>query len=216
MNSPSFRTKLRIFPYLKNKKLANRLKIDNESLHYISIREHADKITYIIKKHINMMNLNENNITITDATAGVGGNTLSFGINFKKVNAVELDNLRYNYLNNNISVYKLANIDTFNADSNVILRSLNHDIVFIDPPWGGRGYKDYDKLKLKLGDISIEEVCNILLDDTTIKENPKFIVLKLPVNYDYIYFYNNVSSKNIYFYDMNKMILLIIHRFNIK
>jgi len=93
----------RLFPYINN---ISKLKIDDDSINYISIRDDANIITIIIQQHLNNFNLSSTNIVITDATAGVGGNTLSFANNFEYVNAIEINKLRCDYLRNNIDTYQ--------------------------------------------------------------------------------------------------------------
>src|SRR5689334_14236202 len=84
----------RMFPYLDDKEKLSKIKIDKDSIHYISPREYADKITNIIKQHLFKLNLDVENICLTDCTAGVGGNTISFALTFKSVISIEIDKLR--------------------------------------------------------------------------------------------------------------------------
>ncbi len=211
------KTILRLFPYLDNKDKASKLKIDDDSIHYISVREYAQKITNIIRHHLIQLNIDPLDAIITDATAGVGGNAISFGMNFKKVNAIELDGIRSQFLQNNAEVYDLDNINVINDDCTKILTELdNHDVVFVDPPWGGKNYKYYDYLRLHLSDISIEMMCNGILNDKWMAKTPSVIVFKLPTNYDIKYFYDNVDSNFIYFHDLKKMILSVVINPNLK
>lgn len=204
---------LRLFPYLNNKEDAYKLKIDDESIHYISIREYAEKISAIIKENLNRIGIAQQDAIITDATAGVGGDTISFAKNFKLVTAIELDHLRSEYLQNNINIYNCNNVSVINGNCTELVKTIdNHDVVFIDPPWqpDNTSYKKYDNLRLSIGDDPIELFCNKLMDETYMKKIPKLIVLKLPKNYDVTYFYNNIVNKKIYYYDLNKMIILVI------
>jgi len=207
------KTLLRLFPYIHDKTRAEQLKIDEESVHYISLREIACKISSIITWHLKRLQISTNNCTITDATAGVGGDTISFGTIFKEVNAIELNELRFEYLVNNINVYDLKNITTYNEDCINIIGQISHqDVVFIDPPWGGRTYKQYNNLKLNISDISIEEFCNRLLDINNNKliSYPSLIVLKLPQNYDLKHLYDVVESNLIFLHELKKMNIIVI------
>jgi 16S rRNA G966 N2-methylase RsmD len=208
MDNISLKTILRLFPYISNKKRASCLKIDDDSLHYISLREVANKITIIISHHLKKLGLNKN-IIITDATAGVGGNTISFGMKFDYVNAIEIDEQRYEYLVNNISVYNLTNIITFNSDCLDIITRLKHDVIFIDPPWGGKDYKQYQKLRISLSNKPIESICNEIIT-TKIHKPPKLIVLKLPTNYDIEYIFKIIKSDTIYLHKLKKMLIIVI------
>lgn len=206
-----YRMILRLFPYLKNKALAAKLKIDDDSLHYISIREFAKKISDIITFHLKGIGIDPYNAIITDATAGVGGNTLSFAKYFRYIYAIEIDKIRADYLKNNIQVYELNNIQVINDDClNILPRLTDHNVIFIDPPWGGKSYKDHNNLKLEISDISIETVCNQLINKNKMSHVPDIIILKLPKNYDIVHFYGTLNEKTIYFYDLNKMIILVV------
>ncbi|CAH6421513.1 mRNA capping enzyme [uncultured virus] len=201
----------RMFPYLQNKSKLMQLKIDQESTHFISFRDHADKITQIIKQHVKKINCYCRDLIITDCTAGVGGNTLSFGHYFKFVNAIEIVKIRCQYLQNNIDVYDLKNIKIFNEDCTKILDKLEHNIIFVDAPWG-LDYKKFKNLRLNFGNQQLENFCIDLMNPNIMKKIPELIVLKLPKNYDVLYFYKIISSKNrqIYYYDLKKMIILVI------
>ena len=215
MNNLNIQTKrktlFRLFPYISDKDAVGKLKIDDESIYYISIREYAEKILSIIKFHLDMINKNISSSIITDSTSGVGGDTISFAKEFKKVYSIEINEERYKILKNNTSVYSLKNIEFINNDcTKCITNIIDHDVVYIDPPWGGKGYKNHKCLRLNISNISIEQFCNNLMNSQIMKNIPNIIVLKLPMNYDIIYFYKNVNKKNIYHYDLGKMIILVI------
>ena len=204
------RTILRLFPYLKNKELCSKLLIDDESIHYISIREYAEKISDIIRIHMEMLDIKKEDIIITDTTAGVGGDTISFAKNFKHVYSIEIDKVRSEYLKNNIGIYDCDNVTIFNDNClNVINTIENHNVIFCDPPWG-LDYKKYSIIRLTLGDTSIELLANKFTDSGYMKKVPEIIVLKLPKNYDIVHFYKSLNNYNMYYYDLKKMIILVI------
>ncbi len=120
------------------------------------------------------------NITISDVTANVGGNTLHFSKVFSKVIANEYDIDEYNRLIHNMSVYNCNNIEFLNKDYTEIYQDIKQDVIFIDPPWGGPLYKTYDKLKLCLSNQDICTMINTLLNN----KKAKLIVLKAPSNVD--------------------------------
>ena len=156
----------RIFPLLKNSTCYNKLKIDDESFSYITIREIADLITKVICHHLMKFNINPQKVNIVDYTAGVGGNVLSFVKYFNHVTAIESCALRASYLKNNVEIYGFKNITIINDTSinyhnNELIMS-DTNVVFVDPPWGGSSYKDCDELlQLKLDNISME---NLFID----------------------------------------------------
>ena len=125
-----------------------------------------------------------NNYIITDGTAGVGGNAISFDKYFKKVNAVENNSTRFKYLVNNMKIYESQLTEFYHADYTTIYLKLEQDVVFLDPPWGGPDYKNQNKIKIKLSNIPIETIINNLMNT----QQASLVVLKLPLNYDYEYF----------------------------
>lgn len=212
----NFESVLRIFPYLDDREKAKKLQIDDEALCYITHKSFAEKICEKIIENLKSMGIDSKECTITDATAGVGGNVFSFSKNFKKVNAIEIDKKWFAYLKNNTSLYNLSNIEFFNEDCMKRLGNLGEqDVVFIDPPWGGRSYKDEDKMRLKINEESIESICNDLFDIKKTKSPPKIIALKLPKNYDVKYLQDNVRSQQIYFFNLYKMFFFIIKNPNL-
>lgn len=206
-NQLDTKIKTRLFPYIKNINKMKDLKIDKESIFYISLREDAELITDFIKYNF-PLKLNETfqDLCITDATAGVGGNTISFGKNFKYVNSIEIENTRFKYLQNNIKVYNLKNINTYNEDCLNIIHKLYSDIIFLDPPWGGKDYKYKTNLKLFISDKSIEDICFDIME----KKLTRLIVLKLPLNYDTNNFSNKLFNFKISIKKLNKMLILTL------
>jgi len=203
----------RIFPCILSTGEMRNLKIDNESLKYISLKEDASYISRVISSAADKIKLSSNKIIVTDCLAGVGGNSISFCRNFSKVYSIEIDKLRHSMLVNNLDIYKCTTISiSYNDDFiNIVKNITDHNVVFLDPPWGGQSYKDVKKLRLNIGKSSLEVVCNMLLDSSQMIKIPEIIILKLPKNYDICYFYNNLKNKNIYYYDLKKMIILVIY-----
>ena len=190
-----------LFPVTSN---INNLQIDDVGKYSISKPDDANVITRLIKKELYNNKITKN-IIITDATAGVGGNTISFCDNFFKVNAIEINKIRFNYLKNNLIVYDYHNFDLFNTDMLSKIFELKQDIIFIDPPWGGKGYTKHKNLNLFINDKEISEISKEILD----KNICSFLVLKLPYNYKL----DKLSILNKYYitnYLIRKKILLVI------
>ena len=220
---------IRIFPILKNTNNYSKLLIDEESFSYITIREVAELTSKIICHHLIKYNINPQKIKLTDYTSGVGGNVLSFSKYFSHILAIEIDKTRAEYLENNINVYNLKNITVINDSAinyheNRLLED-NPNVIFIDPPWGGNDYKNNDILKIKLGDFYIEELVMDIFKkfsnnhkiNSSDNYSNKFVVLKLPKNFDIENFYFFLKNNNdinfyiisSYLYILNKMLLLV-------
>ena len=196
----------RLFPDVNTLQLHHKLKINQESIMYITIPTDAEQITRIIKNHLAEISREGTDIVVCDATAGVGGNTISFAQHFGKVHAVEVDTERFNYLTNNVNAYRFENVTLHHGDCHVVVPQIGpQDVIFVDPPWGGKGYKKREKVVLRMGDSDVEDTCLRFLTSA------KILVVKLPKNYDVEHFYRRVSpeTKRIYLYELNKMVIIV-------
>jgi len=165
--------------YSKNVDLS-KLKLSNIGIYSITKPYYAQLTSSIIKKYFNNMD----NIIITDANGNMGGNTINFANNFKKVNAVEILKLHYDILENNIKVYNLDHkVNFYHKDYLDIMFKLKQDVIYIDAPWGGKDYKNKNKIDLFLDNVNLIHITNKLIN------NAKLIVLKLPLNFNLNKFY---------------------------
>jgi 16S rRNA G966 N2-methylase RsmD len=182
------------------------LKIDDISKYSITLPNRADIISRIILSYFNITENSINRIIITDATAGVGGNVLSFCKYKLDVNAVEIDKDRFSYLLENIKEYNYNDVMVYNRDYVEIYEDIKQDVIFIDPPWGGVEYKNVlSELTLKLGSMEIEELCiNI-----NRKKLSKITVLKLPYNYNINYIKCKINIP-MTIYRMKNILLVVI------
>jgi len=177
---------INMFPFFKkediekssnNKKL---LKITDKGKYSISKPVDADWITNIIVNFsINILKKDPSTQNIIDATAGIGGNVINFSKNFLQVSAIEINAVHYEVLKNNINALDLKNIKLYNDNflNFVEIHKNNNSIFFLDPPWGGKSYKNFKYFNLKLGKIMIHDVINILY-----KKGYKYVFLKAPIN----------------------------------
>ena len=226
-NRNALNLKRLIFPPIPEEKL-HQLMIDDESYKFITFTSSAQEITNIIMNSLidfpcpstenknewdnkNLINKMER-LVITEMTAGVGGNVLNFAKYFKYVNAVEIDNTRYQYLKKNISLYNFQNVNCYNANSVDLLidkDDIAQDIVFFDPPWGGKNYKAFDNLRLKFEEYSIENICHILFG----REQTKMIVMKLPNNYDFVYLNEELKEYKISKILLDRMTIIVVKKY---
>jgi predicted RNA methylase len=134
-----------------------------------------------LKKHIGSLI----DLSILDATANVGGDTILFGLNFKHVSSIEINDTNFNALKHNVSLYKFDNVDIYKGDSTSLFDNYVSDIVYFDPPWGGPDYKTKKELDLYIGDKRIDLFIKNDLLSRTASYRPKYIMLKLPFNYNW-------------------------------
>lgn len=162
------------FPYISKIKHSE-LKIDDVGMYSISTPKNADIISRLIKK-----NFYAQNIVVTDAMASVGGNTLSFASHFYYVNAIEIDSRRFNYLASNINLYGKENVLCIKGDYMSLMYKIYQDVIFMDPPWGGKSYKEFEEISLEIEGRTLESIC----EEISNAKLCKMIVLKLPLNYN--------------------------------
>jgi 16S rRNA G966 N2-methylase RsmD len=196
------------FPDMTNKNIM----MDDVAKYSITLPEKADMISEIIKKnyHLNYQTDDITQLTITDAMACVGGNTLSFAKSFKAVNANEINITRYQYLVNNMKEYNIDNISFYNGNYLNLINKLKQHIVFVDPPWGGPIYKSQYKMDIIINTDDDKEVkLHEIIDDIFKDENEtKMIIFKLPINH-------NIDNFKKYKYKMaclKNMILMMIFK----
>ena len=177
-------TEYNFFPDSSGKKIL----LDDVSKYSITLPDKAQTISEVTKKNYQLVFPDDDlsNITITDAMACVGGNTLSFSNFFNKVIANEINTTRYQYLIHNMKEYNRENIVFYNDNYLNLMNKLEQQIVFIDPPWGGPIYKSQYKMEIVLQDeaekeTNIHEMVNILFENNS---GTKMIIFKLPINHN--------------------------------
>lgn len=176
------------------------LKLDEEALYSVTDQYTSDKISKEIKRVCPDVKI------ITDGTACIGGNTYSFSKYFDKVQAIELELQKYEFLIHNLTVLDTKNINIYHGDCTMIIPTLFQDLIFLDPPWGGPNYKDKKTVDLYLSDIKLEHICKLF------KKYTKYIALKVPLNFDVEPFNEATKSYMTLIYkntELRKMQLLV-------
>ena len=163
-----------IFP---NEKISKDPWLTVEGQYSVVYPSHAEIMIKIIRKHLFRDNLNMNESVIIDGTANVGGFVLTAAKYFKKVHAVELSEMNMIALKNNIEAYNRKNVELHLGDCTEVMKELQHNVIFLDPPWGGPyGYAE-EAMNIKLSNYTMADIIN--------EYNKSLIVLRLPKNYDY-------------------------------
>jgi 16S rRNA G966 N2-methylase RsmD len=195
----------KLFPKLNGVTLSN-LKIDPESVSYITTPHEAKRIADIIAKHAGHHKDVKASVLV-DATGGVGGDTITLSTQFGSVISIEIDTDRYSLLKHNVNEYKSTNVTTINGDSLIIIPKLSDvDVIYADPPWGGKDYKIKENLRLTLGSTEIEKFILDCFNPEIMATIPKLIALKMPKNYDLKYMYEKIThSFDIYLYQLKKI-----------
>ena len=164
-----------------------KLLFTNDSLYSSSKAKGSQKLIDIIFNVCKTYDL-----IITDGTANIGTDSIHLANKFKNVNCVEINKDNFYALKNNISILNLKNnIKSFNDDICKLIENLEQDIIYIDAPWGGKGYKELTKLKLYLGNV---EILDFFLQN---KHRAKYFIFKIPFNYDFDYLKTYICCKTI-------------------
>lgn len=89
-------------------------------------------------------------LRVIDAFAGCGGNAIGFARAGCRVTAIELDAARLAMARHNAAMYGVADrIEFLGGDACALVAGREADLLFLDPPWGGR----YSKERTALGDL---------------------------------------------------------------
>lgn len=132
----------------------------------------------IIKLIVYLFGEDIGDLVITDATASMGGDLINFAFRVKHVNGVEINSDNFKILQENCESFRCSNITLYNDDYLKLYDKLEQDIIYIDPPWGGSAYKEKEYIQLKLGDLYLWELINLIIE----KRLTKYILVKAPLN----------------------------------
>lgn len=190
-----------------NNEIFKKIMFTTDSIYSSSKLKGSMKLIDIILKTTN----NNLDLIITDGTANIGTDSIHMAEVFKHVNAIEYSIINFGALQNNVNVLnKRNNMKTYNGDTNYLIKEISQDLIYIDAPWGGPNYKEFNKLRLYLGDV---EILNFYLEN---KDKAKYFVFKVPYNYDFDYFRGYIIDKvTIYPYKNEskiKYFLIVIER----
>lgn len=191
------------FPYVKDVDM-NKLKITEEGRYSVSKPEVSILIQQYILKKIGSIGEKTRGLTIVDGTGNVGGDTIGFGLNnnFNSVLTTETNKENYDVLVNNVKVYKLEDkVKLYNEDFVTFLKNMKEnycDIIYFDPPWGGKDYKFKAKLSLFMSKINV----GLLVKDMKSRKLCKYVVLKIPFNFNITAFQNLAELDDISIYNI--------------
>lgn len=182
----------------------NKLKITTVGVYSVTSYKSNRQIVEMIRKKVG------SDITIMDSTACVGGDTIGFALNFKHVISIEKDYINYNALVNNVNIYKLNNVTISNKnfveDGMNIIGKFKPDVVYFDPPWGGKDYHIHKNIDLYLDNKNIKDIIKDILGTFKFV---KMVVLKVPLNYNH----ENLSLiGNATIHNLKKFQVILVNR----
>ncbi len=176
------------------------LKITDKGLYSISKPIDAQWITNEVAKTFPHLK------KIVDGTAGIGGNTISFSRYFESVIGVEFNQVHYDVLQNNMKALRLHNVKLYHENILEYYKKIEkpeEQILFLDPPWGGKRYKQFKHFILKMGKYFIHEFIEELY-----QYGYRYIVLKAPLNLNVQLILQHISFQNMKIVKHSNMLLL--------
>ncbi|GBG29147.1 Trimethylguanosine synthase [Hondaea fermentalgiana] len=180
---------------------------------------------------------------ITDATACVGGNAISFLRYFRVVNAIELDEARCGMLKHNLDLCLeherlttlsghrfikmggekddaaearaadrppeelppiIGKLNIYKGDCLQVCPQIRQDLLFLDPPWGGKQYHKRDKVVLFISKRPLAEICK------TLGKTTQYLAIKVPFNADLTDLEQDSSCKFVKEVKLERMKLLVL------
>jgi len=157
------------------------IRLTEEGAYSYTKRKDGEKTIQFLKRCIDSLHTR----SVLDGTACVGADTISFGLNCRVVHAIEMNSENWRALHHNVSLYNLKNVHLHKGDSTIMYTEYPSDILYLDPPWGGLGYKQKNIVDLYLGNKRVDE---FLQDSVLAKDSawrPQWVILKLPSNYNW-------------------------------
>jgi len=200
LNKPGkvYNTLRNYFPKTQGVNRGN-LEMVKESIFSVSKPWDSKKLSDFISQTLGIGS--KKHATITDATANVGGNTISFTNHFKYVNAFEINPQACSALKNNLSVYHVQkNVNVVCGDYTKKWNTVDQNAIFFDPPWGGPEYYKKDKIDLFLGNQNIQNI----ISDIVLSGKCNIFFIKIPHNFDDKKFKNDLVDSDIQIKDFEK------------
>ena len=145
------------------------LKIDDVGRYSVTKPQDAKKLHEVISKKGPFR-------SACDGTACVGADTLYLSSYCKEVFSWEINEERYLMLTQNIEAYGVKNVTTQNAS--FLKSSGDCDLLYLDPPWGGKGYDKAGAIEMFLDGRNIKDVIK------KVRERFGVVAVKIPHNYN--------------------------------
>jgi len=178
------------------------LKVTEEGKYSITRRRDAQRIMNILRTNFK----NISNMKVTDATGCIGGDTINLAMHFKHVDSIEKNSENFEALKHNVKTYDLKNV-TLHHDDSLKVFNWKTDVLYVDPPWGGKDYKNGTNLDLYMSDKRID----LWLEEVVVRKNrPEYIVLKLPANYNFSRLNELSNIEDIHAYQIRKYFIVCI------
>lgn len=146
-------------------------------------------------------------LVVTESNGGLWVWLLQWHQYSKKINTVEIIPLHVEIIKHNVKEYKLSKkVNVIESDYMNVMNTLKQDIIVSDPPWCGRDYMKYTRLRLHLNNIDI----TCIINDLYRKDKFKLYVLLVPYNYDIKFFIEKIKSPSIFIKKYSSLYVIFI------
>ena len=154
-----------------------KMQMTEEAVYSVTRRKEGDDLEKYMRSKIPDIEKK----SVVDTTANVGSDTLRFSQMFKSVDSFEINPENAAALKNNVAVFGAKNVNVFVADSTKEF-DWETDVLYADPPWGGPDYYKKKNLDLMMGSVRMDSWLKERIESD---EPPKYIILKVPQNYNF-------------------------------
>ena len=135
---------------------------------------------------------------VYDLNAHIGGFSLRWACKNKesKIYSIELDETVSDVLKSNVAELKLDNVNVITGDSAKVVWDIpdTPDIIYMDPPWGGKDYKNEATIDLFYGEVNAVELIQQMLEKW---KNVK-VYFKVPLNYNFESLNNVINNYKVW------------------
>ena len=150
----------------------------NVGLYSVTCAQQSRVIASLLDKFFTYDDMKK--LTLTDASACIGGNVWTFAKKVKKIFAIEIDDINFEclkYNTNRLLNEQDAKVELIRGSYLDYIDKLNQDVLFLDPPWGGTNEAKNELVYTHKGEtINVDD----LLRDHKISTKTDILILKLP------------------------------------
>lgn len=155
--------------------------VTEQSSMYSLLPFQISQVGFFLKKYMPQLS------TIVDGTSHVGCDVIHMANLYygATIYAYEMDNDVYNLLVKNIQYYTKyfrwdgEKIHSTHQDFTTV-KKFQTDLLYLDPPWGGKEYKEMKEVSLYLSGIPVQQIIADWLDNGY----AQYVVLKAPFNFN--------------------------------
>ena len=174
--------KRRWFGDIRSTHLLAQLRMTRYAMYTTSLVDHSQYLLDNLARFFPRLD----ELTMTDATAGIGGNSRIFAGVFRKTFCIEINRKSAEIMDHNFRLLGIrGRTKIININYLRVMHLLKQDIIFLDPPWGGINYKKQKCADLYLySEYGPVNVATLVAD--YLADRAKIIIIKAPPHFNYL------------------------------